>query len=109
MLSTLENSQRFNISMHINILEVLLFTKQNIHLFKNNNTNYILWNLRKEYNLKQVLHTYSSFYKWHLQYNARKLFNKLPKALKKEKLKTYTKKFTALLIKKYIMYLSDIF
>lgn len=63
VLSTLENSQRFNISMHINILKVLLFTEQNIHLFKNNNTNYIMWNLRKEYNLKQVLHRYSSLYK----------------------------------------------
>lgn len=68
--------------MQICILQVLIFIKQ-----QKNST----WNLRKEDNFKPDLHN-SMFFKSHLQYNARKLFNKLPEALNKEQNLTIRKK-----------------
>lgn len=50
------------------VLKVLIFKKQNLHLFKDNNTNYT----RKRRQPKPVSHS-SAFSKSHLQYNARKL------------------------------------
>lgn len=49
-------------------------------LIKNNNKSYT-WNIRQEGNLKPFSHN-STFLKSHVQYNARKLFKKLPATIK---------------------------
>lgn len=85
--------------MHVYILQVLIFSKQNLNLFKINNENY-KWSLRKEANLKSVC--YDSSFLNHFSsnlYNEKQLFNKLTKTIKRT---------TFLILKKISFYLQKV-